>query len=224
MCTDDPDAAAKVAFANDKGDNVTSRGSMRVDGARHYRTRESKVSDMPNLVENIHHDHINTARVLDLIEKEIEQARREQMPDLDLVQDAMRYLTNYSDLVHHRMEDSMFARLLEKEPSVAREVEVLKQEHEHLAKMGADFLEIVKAAQSGEFISRDEVVKRGSEYVGALRSHMDAEEVGLLKRAKASLSDADLEDIGAQYASTRDPLMEESLKEQYGTLYRSLME
>jgi hemerythrin-like domain-containing protein len=179
---------------------------------------------MPNLVEQIHHDHINTARVLDLIEKEVERARREQMPDLDLLQDAMRYLTNYSDLVHHRMEDSMFARLVKKEPSAAGEVEVLKQEHEHLAKIGAAFLEIVKDAQSGEFISRDEVIKRGAEYVGALRSHMDAEEVGLLKRARASLSDADLEEIGAQYAATRDPLMEESLKDQYGTLYRSLLE
>lgn len=177
---------------------------------------------MPNPVEQIHRDHVNIAKILDLIEKEVERVRREQMPDLDLLQEAMRYMTNYSDLVHHRMEDSMFARLVEKEPSTAREVEVLRQEHETLAELSAGFLEIVKAAQSGEFISRDEVVKRGAEYVAALRSHMDAEEVGLLKRAAASLSAEDLDEINAQYASTRDPLMEESLKEQYGALYRSL--
>ncbi|MFZ0486706.1 MAG: hypothetical protein WAL83_06885, partial [Arenicellales bacterium] len=55
-----------------------------------------------------------------------------------------------------------------------------------------------------------------------LRSHMDAEEVGLLKRAGASLTDADMEEIEAEYANARDPLMEESLQEQFGGLYRSL--
>lgn len=178
---------------------------------------------MPNLIEQIHQDHINVSKILDLIEKEVERARNEKMPDLDLLQDALRYMINYSDLVHHKKEDSMFARLVQNEPSVAGEVEILREEHQALGRLSADFLEIIKAAEAGEFILRDEVIKRGTEYVHALRSHMDAEEVGLLKRAAASLTANDIEEIEAEYASARDPLMEESLKEHYGALYRSLM-
>ena len=183
-----------------------------------------KVSDMSNLVEQIHQDHVNASKVLDLLEKEVERARAEQMPDLELLEDAMRYMINYSDLVHHPKEDAMFNKLVQKEPDVADEVKVLREEHETLARLSGEFLEIVKAAEYSEFVLRDEVIKRGSEYVETLRSHMDAEEVGLLKRARASLDAEDLEEIDTAYASARDPLMEDSLKEEYTALYRSLLE
>lgn len=71
-----------------------------------------KVNDMSNLVEQIHQDHVNVSKVLDLIEAEVGRARDEQAPDLELLEDAMRYMVNYSDLIHHPKEDSMFARLV----------------------------------------------------------------------------------------------------------------
>lgn len=178
---------------------------------------------MSSLVEQIRQDHVNVSRVLDLIDKEIERARDEQMPDLELLEDAMRYMTNYSDLVHHPKEDAMFAKLLQNEPDVADQVAVLREEHQTLARLGSEFLEIVKAAEYGDFVRRQEVIDRGAEYVETLRSHMDAEEVGLLKRAHASLTVDDLEAIDAAYAATHDPLMVDSLKKEYTALYRSLV-
>lgn len=183
-----------------------------------------KVSDMLNLVEQIHADHVNMSRILDVIEQEVDRARDEEMPDLELLEDAMRYMTNYSDLVHHPKEDSMFAKLLQKEPDVAGEVDVLQQEHETLTRLGGEFLEIIKAAEFGDFVLRNDVIKRGTEYVEMLRSHMDAEEVGLIKRARAALTSEDLEKINAEYASAHDPLMEDSLRSEYAALYRSLFE
>jgi len=177
---------------------------------------------MPDVIEQIHNDHVSVAKILDLMEAEIERARDEQMPDLDLLQDAMRYMVNYPDLIHHPKEDAMFARLVNNEPEAADRVEALRQEHLELASLGSAFLDIVKAAESGEFVLRDEVVKRGSEYVEALRSHMDKEEGDLLKLARNALDDEDLEAIAAEYAQTRDPLMEDSLEKEYGALYRSL--
>lgn len=179
---------------------------------------------MSNAVEQIHQDHVNVSRILDLIEAEIDSARKERMPNLELLEDAMRYMINYSDMVHHPKEDAMFAKLAENEPDVADQADVLREEHETLARLSSEFLEIVKAAEYGEFVLRQQVIERGAEYVDTLRSHMDAEEVGLLKRARASLSARDLEEIDAAYASMRDPLMEDSLKEEYSALYRSLFE
>lgn len=179
---------------------------------------------MSNLVEQIHGDHVTMARILDVMEQEVGRARDEQMPDLELLEDAMRYMTNYSDLVHHPKEDSMFAKLVQMEPDVASEVEVLRQEHETLARLGGEFLEIIKAAEYGDFVLREDVVRRGTEYIETLRSHMDAEEVGLIKRARAALTTEDLEEINAEYASAHDPLMEDSLKAEYAALYRSLFE
>lgn len=179
---------------------------------------------MSNLVEQLHEDHVNVSKVLDLIEQEVERARNEEMPNLDLLEDAMRYMINYSDLIHHAKEDSVFDRLVEKEPDVAKQVEVLRGEHRTLAELSASFLEIVKAAESGDFVRRDDVIRRGTEYVEFLRSHMDAEEVNVLKRARTVLSEQDLKDIDAQYTARRDPLMEESLEKEYAALYRSLFE
>lgn len=177
---------------------------------------------MTNLVEQIHQDHISAAKILDLIEKEVDKARNEHTPDLELLEDAMRYMVNYADLIHHPKEDSMFARLVRNDPDVAGKVETLREEHRMLAASSTAFLDIVKAAQSGEFILREEVVKRGTEYVDALRAHMDTEEQDFLERAKASLTKKDLEEIDAEYASARDPLMDESLQQEYGALYRCL--
>lgn len=179
---------------------------------------------MSNLVEQIHADHVNAARILDLVEAEVDRARSEEMPDLDLLEDAMRYLINYLDLVHHPVEDSMFAKLVQNEPGAADEVEVLRQEHQTLARLGSEFLEIVKAAEHGDFVLREDMVKRGTEYAETLRSHMDAEEVGPLKRARASLTSEDLDEVKAAYASAHDPLMMDSLKAEYAALYRSLFE
>lgn len=118
----------------------------------------------------------------------------------------------------------MFAKLVQKEPDVTSEVEVLRQEHETLARLGGEFLEIIKAAEHGDFVLREDVIRRGSEYIETLRSHMDAEEVGLLKRARAALTSDDLATINAEYASVHDPLMEDSLNAEYAALYRSLFE
>lgn len=172
----------------------------------------------------MHQDHVNVSRILDLIETEVDCARNEDMPNVELLEDAMRYLINYADLVHHPKEDSMFAKLVQNEPDVAEQVDVLRQEHETLARLGSEFLEIVKAVEYSDFVLREEVIKRGVEYVETLRSHMDAEEVGPLKRARTSLTTEDLREIDAAYASARDPLMEDSLKVEYAALYRSLIE
>lgn len=177
---------------------------------------------MSNLVEQLHEDHVNVSRILDLIETEVGRARDEEMPDLELLEDAMRYMINYSDLVHHPKEDAMFAKLARNEPGFAGEAEVLRQEHETLARLGGEFLDVVRAAEYGEFVLRKDIISRGSEYVEALRSHMDAEEVGFLKRARASLTSEDLEEIEAAYASGHDPLVTESLQVEYAALYRSL--
>ncbi|MBS1269170.1 MAG: hypothetical protein MAG794_00114 [Gammaproteobacteria bacterium] len=177
---------------------------------------------MPNVVEKIHQDHVSISKVLDLIEEEIRHARNEQNPELELLEDAMRYMINYADLIHHPTEDSMFTRLIQVDPEVADQVETLRQEHLKLAVLSTAFLDIVKAAESGEFVLRDEMVKRGTEYVDTLRSHMGAEEENLLRRAKASLTEKDLGRVDAEHSSAHDPLREESLKQEYARLYRSL--
>lgn len=179
---------------------------------------------MTNPVKRIHQDHVSISKILNLIEREIDRARDEKMPNLELLEDAMRYMVNYPDLVHHRMEDSMFARLARNEPEVSDQVEALRREHVTLGELGGAFLDIVKAAQSGEFIGRKEVIDRGTEYVKTLRTHMNTEEAGLLKRAEAALSEQDLSEIQEEYASIRDPLMEKSLQDQYSVLYRTLFE
>ncbi|HSH44133.1 MAG TPA: hemerythrin domain-containing protein [Arenicellales bacterium] len=179
---------------------------------------------MSNLVEQIHEDHESIAKVLDLIEQQIDVARQEETPDLELLEDAVHYMINYSDLVHHPKEDAMFEKLVEKEPGSAEQVKVLLSEHESLATMSGELLDIVKAAEYGDFVLREEVIRRGTEYVDAQRSHMDAEEVGPLKLARAVLTDADLAQIDAAYASQHDPLMTDSLKEEYAALHRSLFD
>ena len=48
------------------------------------------------------------ARILKLIESEIEALVAEEPRDLEVLDDSLRYLINYADKIHHAKEDIIF--------------------------------------------------------------------------------------------------------------------
>ena len=51
------------------------------------------------------------AIMLDLLERETDRIRDGEKPDYELIHDIMRYMTVYSDAVHHPKEDRLYAEL-----------------------------------------------------------------------------------------------------------------
>lgn len=178
---------------------------------------------MPNVIQQLHMDHVNIARLLDLMETELDNVASEKEPDYLMLEHALRYMTSYPDCVHHPIEDAVFDVLAEKLPEVQSLVIEVSREHRLLAQKSAQFYDTLKAVESEVVVSRTKFVAMGKDYIAMLRAHMSKEERGLLKRAEHSLNSEELEKIKLRVESTRDPLFSEARETEYQELYQYVL-
>ena len=145
---------------------------------------------LADILGNLREDHRNMAIMLDLLERETERIRDGEKPDFELIHDIMRYMTTYSDAVHHPKEDILYGAIREERPDLAAGLEQVEPEHEELGNLGATLRNDVEAIASGAAVTRDTLISDATDYIRRLREHMDWEEGDLFKRAD-SLIDAE---------------------------------
>jgi len=179
---------------------------------------------MSDLIAKIHQDHVNMARILKLISSEVDALVAEEPRDLEVLDDAMRYMINYADKMHHPKEDVMFRRLQEVAPETRELVEELFEEHLEITAKGSAFHELVLAVEYGDFVLRKEIVEKGKEYVQTLYSHMRKEEENLLRTAlKLTESNSDI-DLGVEADELEDPLFGQEVQREYQSLYQHIVD
>ena len=131
-----------------------------------------------------HADHVNFARLLNLLEGELDLLRDAGSPHYQLMLDIMYYMTHYSDVLHHPKEDLVFARLNARDENVGRMVRELTIQHTQLGEMGAAMVHALDDVINGSITSRQHIEAMAREYVSALRAHMRTEETELLPVAQ----------------------------------------
>jgi len=178
---------------------------------------------MANVLQQIRTDHVNMARLLNLVEAEIAKARQDGMPDFLMLEHVLRYATNYLDQMHHAREDAMFRRVVMLEPEAKTLVEEIELEHEQLKSTGEQLYNLVCAAQNADFVRREDVILKGTDYVDTLRAHMQKEESDLLVRASRLLTESDLDEVDAEVEAIHDPLFGGVVEQEYQGLYNYIM-
>jgi hemerythrin-like domain-containing protein len=53
-------------------------------------------------------EHLNFAKLLDILEEQLQRFHTGDEPNYELMLDIMFYMTHYSDLLHHPREDLAF--------------------------------------------------------------------------------------------------------------------
>lgn len=163
------------------------------------------------------------AKILKLISSEIDALAAEEPRDLEVLNDAMRYMVDYADKLHHPKEDIMFRRLQNVAPQSRELIEEMFQEHQVITKTGSEFHELVQAVEYGDFVLRKEIIAKGREYVQSLYSHMAKEEDQLLKTASQVLSSADHAELEREISEMQDPLFGEEIQREYKALYEHIL-
>ncbi len=166
----------------------------------------SKADRTAPLLEELHHDHVNVVTLMAAADRELDAIEADQSADYELLEDVMRYLTAYSDAHHHPNEDVMFAALVERAPETAKQIDAIEYEHEHLAAQGRLFLESLVAHRDEAIVPREELVRRGRAYFGALRKHMSLEETTLFPLVLRTLTGADWHAVRERILVGTDPL------------------
>ena len=177
---------------------------------------------MYDLVEQIRYDHISISRILFIMEREIYRIDSEVDPDYGLLTDCMRYMVEYTDLVHHPKEDAVIRCISKKTTGFKKLTDEIKFQHESIGKLSNDFYELVKNVELEDFVDSKQISEMGLRYIYLQRKHIDLEESSLLREVRKLLLNEDYIQINRQYENYRDPQLSDNFETEYSALYNSL--
>jgi len=176
---------------------------------------------MHKIMQILHEDHVNVARLLDVMDNVLERARHGDLSDLDVMHNSMRYMTTYPDIYHHPTEDVVFERLASRAPETRSVIERLSGEHKIIGKSGSVFLETLELSMERPEES-EKLLTLGPAYCDRLRQHMDTEEGKVFPMIQVVLSSHDWESLERTIASAGDPLFGPQVQKSYQDLARAL--
>ncbi len=179
---------------------------------------------MADIIETIHQDHANLAKLLDAAERQLTLFDAGERPDYEIIQGIVEYGLNYPDLYHHPMEDAILRRLRARDPAAAKAVGDLESEHKALKAATQRFAAAVEDVLQETEVSRDSFVAMARDFIARYRAHMGKEEEVFLPAAARALSASDLAEVEAEMGRREDPLFDADTSERFEALRKKLME
>ncbi|NIL95262.1 MAG: hypothetical protein GTO71_12690 [Woeseiaceae bacterium] len=177
---------------------------------------------LTDLLNDLHEDHRNMSIMLDLLDRQVEHIRDGERPDYELIHDIMRYLTTYSDAVHHPKEDVLYASMRKERPEAAKGLDQVGPEHLEIAELGETLRNDVEAVASGAPVTRERLVEDASDYIRTLRRHMAWEEDDLFRRAKELVNSEREMFVDISNFDTLDPVFGLERQHSYENLLQNI--
>jgi hemerythrin-like domain-containing protein len=169
---------------------------------------EKKRGDMRPLMEKLYKDHINLARLLDLMSKELDALSAGREANFDLKIEMLDYIEHYAEQSHHPTEDQINKVAFRKKSMQEHKalLERVSKEHGELIGLARNYRKTLEGAMQGEVLLREEVEMRGREFVALQRQHIDLEEQEIFPLVEAALSDKDWQKLEQEVSDTEDPV------------------
>ncbi|CAB3810074.1 hypothetical protein LMG28688_07145 [Paraburkholderia caffeinitolerans] len=169
-----------------------------------------------------HAEHVNFARLLDLLEEQVAEFHQGERPDYALMSDILYYMRNFADRVHHPPEDVAYARLAERDPGVQLQVNRLLQEHCVIAIAGEELLNCLKEISEDVLAPRSHLEAATATYLVYYRHHLATEERLVMPRAAQVLTGEDWAAVAAAVPAGSDPLFGDDMLERFEVLRRQI--
>jgi hemerythrin-like domain-containing protein len=179
---------------------------------------------LADILEDLRQDHRNMSVMLDLLEREIGRVRDGRGPDYELINDIMRYLTVYSDAVHHPKEDILYRAMQDAHPDLAAGLEHVEPEHRKLAELGVTLRIGIEAIAADAPVSRSRIVANTGKYVDYLRRHMDWEERDLFPRAEALIKAETAMFVDISHLDKLDPVFGPEREHSFANLLHNIQD
>lgn len=177
---------------------------------------------MRNVIGELRAEHANMARLLKILDQQIEIFEAAGQPDYTIVQDIILYFLDFPDQCHHPKEDLVARKLLELTPDRARRLSGLAELHEELAALTRRVAEVVRRVLDEAELPRALVIRAVKEFIDSLRHHMEMEEEHFLPLAEEVLSEADLGELESEIFEKDDPLFGPETEENFAVLRESI--
>ncbi|MEI6300362.1 MAG: hemerythrin domain-containing protein [Betaproteobacteria bacterium] len=169
-----------------------------------------------------HAEHVNFARLLNVLEQQLQAFHQDEHPDYALMLDICDYLQNFPDVYHHPREDVAFSRLVLHEAKFKAQVDRLTHEHSIIAWVGKQFKTLLEGCVADSLVGRAEVEACASMYLVYYRHHLNEEERDILPAAAKLLTPEDWAAVAAAVPTGRDPLFGDDRIERFRALRRCI--
>lgn len=171
----------------------------------------------------LHQDHVHLARLLDIMDQQLELLSNDGDPDLYLMTDIVNYIQHYPDLVHHPKEDQVYKVFRECSDKWDDEVDALINDHQNMPIATLDFFRLLEGAANGSaIITRDELIERVETFIKLQRKHINKEEDKIFPMIEKTLSEEDWANIEKNLVHRADPLFGTNVEDCYKNLYQSI--
>lgn len=169
---------------------------------------EKKRGTMRPLLEKLHKDHINLARLLDLMSSELDALNAGHEANFDLKIEMLDYIEHYAEQSHHPTEDQINKVAFRKKSMQQHQAlyERVCKEHLDLIGLARNYRKTLEGAMQGEVLLREEVETRGREFVALQRQHIDLEEHEIFPLLENALNDKDWQKLEQEISHGEDPL------------------
>ncbi len=161
---------------------------------------------MTQAIQTLRSEHRTTARMLDLLDRQITLFEETQRPDYDLLKDIIDYFLTYPDLYHHPKENLILELLRKRNPEMAEPVGNIDKEHAEISTRLHEFAQAVVEVLMEMEISRDSFVEIARNFINEQRQHMVKEEQVFFPAALEVLSEEDWDEIDKKVSHFQDPL------------------
>ena len=168
-----------------------------------------------------HADHRNFARLLDLVEQQVDAFHAGKRPDYELMRLIVYYLRHHPDRFHHPREDVAFTRLVKRDPRLQLQIARRMQEHVVIAAAGEELLNCLDEILAGVVIERSTLEAAAATYLVYYRYHLAAEEQQVIPRAVELLTSADWAAVAA-IPTEPDPVLGTDFDARYSELRRQI--
>jgi hemerythrin-like domain-containing protein len=167
-------------------------------------------------------EHEYFARLLQLLQKQVDVFHAGGEPKYALMQDIVSYLREYSDRFHHPREDVAFERLARHCPDLALVLARLRQEHRVIAHAGATLLAHIESVLEGAILPREQLEAAAATYLIYYQNHIRTEETAILARASQHLTADDWEAVHTAVPISPDPLFGADPQDRFRELRRQI--
>ena len=183
--------------------------------------------DQPALLRRLRRDHNDFYQLYAMVEESLANGSFDEESDYLLLADVARFMTDYLDRCHHPLEEFVFRQVLKFHPASKRELEILEQEHERIAKQCSQLLKQVEQASDPRNSRHPgRLLARWRRFCETLRHHVELEEEVLFPQALAHIPDQAWiivqRDWNLSGAGAENPLDDVSVGEEFRHLFEYL--
>jgi hemerythrin-like domain-containing protein len=173
---------------------------------------------MSATLDALNREHINLARLLVVVEQQLDALERNKPVDYELIDLVLAYFQSYPDQFHHPKEDLVLAKMKERNPTTANTFDTLEAEHRLIADETTRFAELINLVEQDSQVPRAQVVETGRAFIALYRRHMSFEQEAFFPQATRTLSAEDWTYIDRHLEQPDDPLNAADAEAHYNRL------